>query len=115
MTLYIDVFLLFHAFPLKKEHKFGMRNSDKYRIPTFMVQKTNISKQYSLEFRTICKFARPLVWSKTASMRAIMWMTIAERTGEVSKMVQANEGAVHANKVVRASGRARGPNLTSEL
>ena len=67
MTLYIDVFLLFHAFSLKKEHKFGIRNSDKYRIPTFKVRKTNISMQYSLKFRTIRKFARLLqkiYWGK---------------------------------------------------
>ena len=49
--------ILFHAFTLKKERNFGIWNLDKYRIPTFKVRKTNVSMHYSLEFRTIRKFA----------------------------------------------------------
>ena len=46
---------------LTKEHEFGIRNSDEWRIPTFEVRKTDISSKILHKYRTICIFARPLV------------------------------------------------------
>ena len=73
----VDVFLLFNAFPLKKEHEFGFRNSDKYRIPTFKVWKTNISMQYSFEFRTIYMFARRLIPLFLLKYLSVFWSVYA--------------------------------------